>query len=413
MEEDHKLSLPGLPPLPKSLTSAMSPASATVTNHQHASPVNHHHHLQQQQYQQQQNMSSDGIEGEYFMGASTSSMAALHRQRTNNGHRHGSLSSTQESLSDRESLHSRTSSTHSGAHLYQQRNNVLLQATTNNYANNHNHSNSNSNNNQHSPINSGSQSTTNTNNNGQNHTRTDSESTSISGSSTKLDTQLAILRREMYGLRQLDLSLLSQLWALNESIQGFRAYLQEQEALSPPSPSPTPSETNSLTSEPEDESYCGQIVPKLTMAGPKLPPERSSILNSSQASSSSQSGSSSATSSMGKHHGILPPSSSSSVNAPLVPIPAPPAKSHPQLPRILQQRMRRAPPPPPPPNRPKSAASLGSAQAIPSQPPIFHSKSASPSPSPTIASNTSSTSGPVTATMNAGGIIVTQQRHNV
>ncbi|XP_067009876.1 leucine repeat adapter protein 25 isoform X2 [Anabrus simplex] len=58
--------------------------------------------------------------------------------------------------------------------------------------------------------------------------------------STGLDAQLAILRKEMFGLRQLDLSLLSQLWSLNESIQEFRQLLQEQEdsaALSPPSPS--------------------------------------------------------------------------------------------------------------------------------------------------------------------------------
>lgn len=57
---------------------------------------------------------------------------------------------------------------------------------------------------------------------------------------TGLDAQLAVLRKEMFGLRQLDLSLLSQLWSLNESIQEFRQLLQEQEdnaALSPPSPS--------------------------------------------------------------------------------------------------------------------------------------------------------------------------------
>ncbi|KAL1502189.1 hypothetical protein ABEB36_007367 [Hypothenemus hampei] len=56
-----------------------------------------------------------------------------------------------------------------------------------------------------------------------------------------LDSQLAILRREMYSLRQQDLSLLSQLWALNESLQEFRQLLQEQRVLSPPSPSPTAS----------------------------------------------------------------------------------------------------------------------------------------------------------------------------
>ncbi|KAL7298445.1 hypothetical protein TKK_0008233 [Trichogramma kaykai] len=55
---------------------------------------------------------------------------------------------------------------------------------------------------------------------------------------TTLDTQLSILRREMFGLRQLDLSLLSQLWSLNESIQEFRQLLQDQEDRAP-SPSPS------------------------------------------------------------------------------------------------------------------------------------------------------------------------------
>ena len=56
-----------------------------------------------------------------------------------------------------------------------------------------------------------------------------------------------------YGLRQLDLSLLSQLWALNESIQEFRTILQEQDHLSPPSPSPSNSDLNSLASDDENE----------------------------------------------------------------------------------------------------------------------------------------------------------------
>lgn len=57
-------------------------------------------------------------------------------------------------------------------------------------------------------------------------------SVSITRRQTNLDTKLAILRKEMYGLRQLDLSLLSQLWSLNEAIQEFRAL---QEAPSPQS----------------------------------------------------------------------------------------------------------------------------------------------------------------------------------
>lgn len=58
-----------------------------------------------------------------------------------------------------------------------------------------------------------------------------------------------------YGLRQLDLSLLSQLWALNESIQEFRTMMQEQENLSPQSPSPSNSDLNSLASDDEDGTH--------------------------------------------------------------------------------------------------------------------------------------------------------------
>lgn len=50
-----------------------------------------------------------------------------------------------------------------------------------------------------------------------------------------------------FGLRQLDLSLLAQLWSLNESIQEFRQLLQEQEDRAP---SPSPS-----SEEGDDTSY--------------------------------------------------------------------------------------------------------------------------------------------------------------
>lgn len=87
---------------------------------------------------------------------------------------------------------------------------------------------------------------------------------------TNLDTQLAILRREMYSLRQQDLSLLSQLWSLNESIQDFRQILQDQEdrVLSPPSPSPTPSSAD------EEEFYLSSTSvgyrPPSSVVGRKL-----------------------------------------------------------------------------------------------------------------------------------------------
>lgn len=74
---------------------------------------------------------------------------------------------------------------------------------------------------------------------------------SSSRKSSNLDTKLAILKQEMYNLRQLDLSVLSQLWSLNESLQEYRQMLQEQEdrVLSPPSPSPTPSSGEDIDGE--------------------------------------------------------------------------------------------------------------------------------------------------------------------
>ncbi|XP_072301590.1 protein FAM89A [Eucyclogobius newberryi] len=74
-----------------------------------------------------------------------------------------------------------------------------------------------------------------------------------------LDAALALLRKEMVGLRQLDMSLLCQLWSLHESIQEYKGSSllhdgsfstenvysdedeeeggEEEEALSPPPPS--------------------------------------------------------------------------------------------------------------------------------------------------------------------------------
>ncbi|GAB6033690.1 Protein fam89a [Chamberlinius hualienensis] len=43
-----------------------------------------------------------------------------------------------------------------------------------------------------------------------------------------LDTQLALLRKEMVGLRQLDMSLLCQLWSLNESLLEYKRLLQDR-----------------------------------------------------------------------------------------------------------------------------------------------------------------------------------------
>ncbi|XP_076065584.1 uncharacterized protein LOC143039433 [Oratosquilla oratoria] len=45
---------------------------------------------------------------------------------------------------------------------------------------------------------------------------------------SNLDSQLALLRKEMVGLRQLDMSLLCQLWSLNESIQEFKQMIHDR-----------------------------------------------------------------------------------------------------------------------------------------------------------------------------------------
>lgn len=86
------------------------------------------------------------------------------------------------------------------------------------------------------------------------------------------------------GLRQLDLSLLSQLWSLNESIQDFRQLLQEQEdgALSPPSPSASPSPSSD--GDDIDDFYSPPPAIRFRPAPPPPPLRKTS--NSSSATSS-------------------------------------------------------------------------------------------------------------------------------
>uniref|UniRef100_T1JC23 Leucine repeat adapter protein 25 n=1 Tax=Strigamia maritima TaxID=126957 RepID=T1JC23_STRMM len=56
----------------------------------------------------------------------------------------------------------------------------------------------------------------------------DGELDSVGKKKVSLDAQLALLRKEMVGLRQLDMSLLCQLWSLNESIQEYKHLMQER-----------------------------------------------------------------------------------------------------------------------------------------------------------------------------------------
>ncbi|CAG9856472.1 unnamed protein product [Phyllotreta striolata] len=105
---------------------------------------------------------------------------------------------------------------------------------------------------------------------------------SSSRKTTSLDAKLTVLKQEMYNLRQLDLSVLSQLWALNKSLQEFRQMLEEQEdrILSPPSPSPTPSSGEDVDGE---EYYMSATSLSYRSPAPMVPGRRTS--NSSNTSS--------------------------------------------------------------------------------------------------------------------------------
>lgn len=63
--------------------------------------------------------------------------------------------------------------------------------------------------------------------------------------SSSFNSNLELLKSEMFNLRQLDLSLLQQLWSLNESINEYRILMHEQEENSPPLQSISNSEENS------------------------------------------------------------------------------------------------------------------------------------------------------------------------
>jgi hypothetical protein len=71
----------------------------------------------------------------------------------------------------------------------------------------------------------------------------------------------------------LDLSLLSQLWALNESIQGFRTMLQEQEK----SPSASNSDLNSFASDDDEDvtpKHVNTVIVKGRLDDDKTPVQR-------------------------------------------------------------------------------------------------------------------------------------------
>lgn len=66
--------------------------------------------------------------------------------------------------------------------------------------------------------------------NGQDPTKMVSPSPQGPKKSGSLDSQLAYLRKEIVALRQIDMNLLCQLWSLNESIQEFKVTAEERQS---------------------------------------------------------------------------------------------------------------------------------------------------------------------------------------
>ncbi|XP_068457380.1 leucine repeat adapter protein 25 [Clinocottus analis] len=83
-----------------------------------------------------------------------------------------------------------------------------------------------------------------------------------------LDAALALLRKEMVGLRQLDMSLLCQLWSLHEAIQEYKGYsLLSGASLS--------ADNGSSEEEDEDDEETGIPSQPLSSSSLSLPPPSS------------------------------------------------------------------------------------------------------------------------------------------
>ncbi|XP_063751122.1 protein FAM89A [Eleginops maclovinus] len=83
-----------------------------------------------------------------------------------------------------------------------------------------------------------------------------------------LDAALALLRKEMVGLRQLDMSLLCQLWSLHESIQEFKgSSLLSEASLS--------ADNGSSDEDEEDEEETGVLSQPPSSSSMSLPPPSS------------------------------------------------------------------------------------------------------------------------------------------
>nr|XP_060614296.1 leucine repeat adapter protein 25 [Anolis sagrei ordinatus]XP_060614297.1 leucine repeat adapter protein 25 [Anolis sagrei ordinatus] len=87
-----------------------------------------------------------------------------------------------------------------------------------------------------------------------------------------LDSALALLRKEMVGLRQLDMSLLCQLWSLYESIQESKGLFQELSSSSLPSDGSLAAE-NGFSDEDDEDDLEADPAPGPPEGHRETPPE--------------------------------------------------------------------------------------------------------------------------------------------
>ncbi|XP_018018193.1 altered inheritance of mitochondria protein 3-1 [Hyalella azteca] len=102
---------------------------------------------------------------------------------------------------------------------------------------------------------------------------------------SSLDSQIATLRKEMVGLRQVDMSLLCQLWSLNESIVEFKKLMfPSNDGRTPTLPRP-PLPNFGDTSADDTDDYYGIPARRPVSLKPFLPATRASPSSSESSSS--------------------------------------------------------------------------------------------------------------------------------
>jgi len=107
--------------------------------------------------------------------------------------------------------------------------------------------------------------------------------------SSSLDIKLGALRKEMAGLRQLDMHLLNQLWSLQQSVQDLKAIMSDRSSVEMDLGSPQSSESWELAGQ--NEEYMHYLQRLALHLRPDAVAESENVSSSSSSISSSHSNS--------------------------------------------------------------------------------------------------------------------------